>query len=173
MMEKVRGAIFDSLTARLGGSGLPTNGRWLDLFAGTGSVGIEGLSRGCAEGHFIELDPWVVERVLEPNLELTKTVSKAAVHQMKAETFLEKANATPRFAGGAFDFISMCPPYLLVSYPELFGLLENSPLVHEDTHIIVEYPKELIHQIPDAIGPLIKFRDRRYGRTFIAMYGPE
>lgn len=173
MMEKVRGAMFDALISRIGGNGMLPGTRWLDLFAGTGSVGIEGLSRGCQDAHFIELDPWVVSNVLEPNLELTGLASRAAVHQMKAEDFLARARTTPRFAGGAFDFISVCPPYLLVSYPELFQLLEGSPLVHEDTHIIVEYPKELSDEIPDTIGPLIKFRDRRYGRTLMAMYGPE
>jgi len=173
MMEKVRGAMFDAFISRLGGRGLPAEGRWLDLFAGTGSVGIEGLSRGCKEGHFIELDPWVVSNVLQPNLELTRMASRAAVHQMKAEDFLRKGHSTPRFAGGAFDFVSVCPPYLLVSYPELFGLLEGSPLIHDETHIVVEYPKELKHEIPDRIGDLIKFRDRRYGRTYLAMYGPE
>mmetsp|Transcript_2752 Transcript_2752/g.6884 ORF Transcript_2752/g.6884 Transcript_2752/m.6884 type:complete len:429 (+) Transcript_2752:103-1389(+) len=173
MMEKVRGAVFNALISRLGGHGLPEGTRWLDLFAGTGSVGLEGLSRGAADAHFIELDPWVVDNVLEPNLELTRLAPRASVHQMRAEDFLSKAAATPRFAGGAFDFVSVCPPYLLVSYPELFALLDASPLLHAGSHIIVEYPKELAHQIPDAVAGLPKFRDRRYGRTFMAMYGPE
>jgi 16S rRNA (guanine(966)-N(2))-methyltransferase RsmD len=173
MMEKVRGAVFNALISRLGGHALPSDTRWLDLFAGTGSVGIEGLSRGACDAHFIELDPWVVTNVLEPNLELTSVAAKAAVHQMRAEDFLKKAAATPRFAGGAFDFVSVCPPYLLVSYPELFSLLEESPLLHAGSHVIVEYPKELSHEIPDVLAGLHKFRDRRYGRTFLAMYGPE
>ena len=42
----------------------------------------------------------------------------------KAEAFLERAVAAPGYGGGPFDFISVCPPYLLVSYPELFQLLE-------------------------------------------------
>jgi len=42
----------------------------------------------------------------------------------KAESFMERAAGAPTFAGGAFDFISVCPPYLLVSYPQLFRLLE-------------------------------------------------
>ena len=47
----------------------------------------------------------------------------------KAEQFLRTARLTNTFAGGAFDFISVCPPYLLVDYNELFDLLEASPLV--------------------------------------------
>jgi hypothetical protein len=56
---------------------------------------------------------------------------QSIVHTNKAEEFLNKAVSVPRFAGGAFDFISMCPPYLLVSYPELFDLLNRSQLLHE------------------------------------------
>lgn len=54
--------------------------RWLDLFAGTGSVGIEALSRGCDECHFIEMDPWVVRACLGPNLEACDVVGRSVVH---------------------------------------------------------------------------------------------
>lgn len=47
----------------------------------------------------------------------------------KAEQFLKTARLGVGFAGGAFDFISVCPPYLLVDYNELYDLLEASPLV--------------------------------------------
>jgi hypothetical protein len=67
-----------------------------------------------------------------------------------------RARSVPRFAGGAFDFISVCPPYLLVSYPELFKLLEGSPLLHERTILFVEYPRQLMSQIPDTLGSLSK-----------------
>ena len=73
---------------------------------------------------------------------------------------------------GTFDFVSVCPPYELVSYPELYQLLEASPLLHAESIVIVEYPKKLTHEVKGTIGPLRKLRDRRYGRTFIAVYGP-
>ncbi len=52
-------------------------------------------------------------------------------HQLvqRAEDFLRTAARLERFAGGAFDFISVCPPYELVDYNELYDLLEASPLV--------------------------------------------
>ena len=64
------------------------------------------------------------------------------------------------------------PPYLLVSYPELFGLLEASPLLHSRSIVFAEYPKQLRHEVPDTLGPLERVRDRKYGRTFIAVYAP-
>ncbi|KAF5837592.1 hypothetical protein DUNSADRAFT_4162 [Dunaliella salina] len=154
-------------------SSLPAGSRWLDLFAGTGSVGLEAMSRGSEQAHFVELDPWVVRNVLGPNITTCGFNRQAVVHTTKAETFLQKARSVPRFAGGAFDFISVCPPYLLVSYPELFKLLEGSPLLHDGTIMFVEYPRQLASQIPDTLGSLSKVRDRKYGRTWVAVYAPD
>jgi 16S rRNA (guanine(966)-N(2))-methyltransferase RsmD len=174
MMEMVRGAVF-SMIASLHGcpGGMPEGTRWLDLFAGTGAVGIEALSRGCSEGHFVELSPWVASNCLQPNLEKCGVEGESVVHTTRAEDFLKRAATMPRFAGGAFDFISVCPPYEAVSYTELYDLLEESPLVHDTTIIVVEYPKKVVREIRDRIGPLVKLRDRRYGRTLIAIYGPD
>lgn len=66
----------------------------------------------------------------------------------------------------------MCPPYLKVSYPELFGLLEGSPLLHERSVVVVEYPRALSKEIPPVLGPLARLRDRKYGRTLVAVFGP-
>ena len=66
----------------------------------------------------------------------------------------------------------MCPPYLKVSYEELFGLLEGSPLVHEETYIVVEYPSKPRTAVPETMGPLTLIRDRKYGRTNLAVFGP-
>ncbi len=66
----------------------------------------------------------------------------------------------------------MCPPYLLVSYPEIFALLEASQLLHATSLVFVEYPKQLAHQVPATLGPLVTVRDRAYGRTLVRVYGP-
>lgn len=56
MMEMVRNAVFNMVMSLYGcSSALPETTRWLDLFAGTGAVGIEALSRGCGECHFVEM----------------------------------------------------------------------------------------------------------------------
>ena len=84
---------------------------------------------------------------------------QSIVHTVKAEAFLQKAIDLPRFAGGAFDFISMCPPYLLVSYPELFDLLNRSHLTHPGTILFVEYPKQLTAEIPATVCGLVQVRN--------------
>ncbi|GLI66162.1 hypothetical protein VaNZ11_009922 [Volvox africanus] len=173
MMEKVRQAIFNMVQAQAGSSGgLPETARWLDFFAGTGSVGLEALSRGCRDCHFIELDSWVCRKVLSRNISACGFQRRSVIHTMKAEDFLRKSIDLPRFAGGPFDFISVCPPYLVVSYPELMDLLERSPLLHDRSIVFVEYPKQLAHQVPPTLKSLVAVRDRQYGRTFIRVYGP-
>jgi 16S rRNA (guanine(966)-N(2))-methyltransferase RsmD len=169
----VRAAIFNMILSQAGSPGgmLPPSSRWLDLCAGTGSVGLEAASRGAAQVHFVELDPWVCRNILGPNIRGCGFSQRAVVHTSKVEAFLQRGRDLPRFAGGAFDFISLCPPYLLVSYPELFGLLEGSALLHGRTILLVEYPRQLAHQVPATLGPLAKVRDRKYGRTWIAVYG--
>ncbi|GMP75359.1 hypothetical protein CsSME_00032482 [Camellia sinensis var. sinensis] len=87
MMEVVKGATFDIF-------GCPASlrpGRWLDLYSDTGSVGIEALSWGCSEVHFIEMDPWVVSDVLRPNLEWTSFLDVSVIHTAHVERFLEQA----------------------------------------------------------------------------------
>ena len=67
----------------------------------------------------------------------------------------------------------MCPPYLKVSYAELFSLLEHSPLLHEETFIVVEYPTKSVDSLPEKIGPLPLLRDKKFGRTRLALFGPD
>lgn len=188
MMELVRGAVFSMIASMHGctESALPNDTRWLDLFAGTGAVGIEALSRGVGEAHFVELSPWVVKNCLEKNLELCGVDNCAIIHSTKAEDYLRRhrrddvsqqvtSNTNMRNIRKvkAFDFISCCPPYENVSYTELFTLLNDSALIHDNTILIVEYPRKAVSEIPDVVGPLFKLRDRKYGRTLVALYGPQ
>ncbi|KAK9272273.1 hypothetical protein L1049_002644 [Liquidambar formosana] len=170
MMEVVKGAAFDILQAA---GGCPVSlrpGRWLDLYSGTGSVGIEAISRGCSEVHFVEMDPWVVSDVLRPNLEWTGFLDVSVIHTVRVESFLERAE---QFVGkdGSFDYISVTPPYTEVDYGLLMGQISKSALVGEDTFVLVEYPSRT--DMLDTCGCLGKVADRRFGRTHLAIYGPE
>lgn len=170
MMEVVKGSAFDILQAAGGCPASLRPGRWLDLYSGTGSVGIEAISRGCSEVHFVEMDPWVVSNVLQPNLECTGFLDVSIIHTVRVESFLERAE---QFVGqdGAFDFISVTPPYTQVDYGILMDQISKSPIVGEDTFIVVEYP--LRTDMLDSCGCLVKINDRRFGRTHLAIYGPE
>ncbi|XP_044467296.1 putative rRNA methyltransferase YlbH isoform X2 [Mangifera indica] len=170
MMEVVKGAAFDILQVASGSPASLRPGRWLDLYSGTGSVGIEAISRGCSEVHFVEMDPWVVSNVLQPNLEWTGFLDVSSIHTVRVEDFLDRAK---QFIGkdGAFDYISVTPPYTEVDYGVLMDQISKSALVGKDTFIVVEYP--LRTDMLDSCGCLVKIKDRRFGRTHLAIYGPE
>ncbi|RDX58023.1 ylbH, partial [Mucuna pruriens] len=168
MMEVVKGAAFDILQAAGGCPASLRPGRWLDLYSGTGSVGIEALSRGCSEVHFVEMDPWVVSDVLRPNLEETGFLDASVIHTVRVEKFFERAM---QFVGtGPFDYISVTPPYTQVDYGVLMRQISESSLIGENTFIVVEYP--LKTDMLDSCGSLVKITDRRFGRTLLAIYGP-
>ncbi|OMO52774.1 RNA methyltransferase, RsmD [Corchorus olitorius] len=170
MMEVVKGAAFDILQVAGGCPASLRPGRWLDLYSGTGSVGIEAISRGCSEVHFVEMDPWVISNVLRPNLEWTGFLDVSVIHPVRVESFLDQAE---RFVGsnGPFDYISVTPPYTQVDYGTLMAQISNSAIVGEDTFIVVEYP--LRTDMLDSCGCLVKIKDRRFGRTHLAIYGPK
>ncbi|CAI5472885.1 unnamed protein product [Closterium sp. Yama58-4] len=174
MMEMVRAAVFDMLHALLDAPHrLPPGSRWLDLYSGTGSVGLEAMSRGCTQAHFVEMDPWVVSSVLSPNIEACSASSHTTIHPLKVESFLQQAEERgAEWVGGPFSFISVTPPYELVVYSQLMAQLAASPLLHQETCMVVEYPIKTRDEILDTCGPLYKIKDRKYGRTNVAIYGP-
>lgn len=95
-------------------TGLETLISMQNPFVGTGSVGIEAISRGVGTCHFIEMDKWVVDNVLGPNLETCNITNDCLVLAMKAEQYLEQACQAPQYAT-AFDFVR-CPrsPFFLL-----------------------------------------------------------
>ena len=105
MMSKVRGAVFSMLTSRVGVAQLPGECRWLDLFAGTGSVGIEAISRGCGVCHFVELDQWTAKEVLHKNIESLGLDEQCVVHNENVFDFLSKFSFKSDALGGPFDFV--------------------------------------------------------------------
>ena len=165
--------IASHMDSPMGVGALP-GGRWMDLYAGTGAIGLEAISRGADAAHFCELDPWVVSKCLRRNVQKARFEDSATLHTMRVEDLLRRAQSYPSAFGGSFEYMTVCPPYEKCSYPELFELLENTPLLTDDSYVVVEYPGRLRRHVPDTLrdGALEKFRDRRYGRTWLAIWGP-
>mmetsp|Transcript_4862 Transcript_4862/g.16821 ORF Transcript_4862/g.16821 Transcript_4862/m.16821 type:complete len:450 (+) Transcript_4862:1568-2917(+) len=176
MMAVVKGAVFNQLLAWLGtGSSLrfPEGSRWLDLYAGTGNVAIEAMSRGCAASTMVELDPWVIENCMSPNLDMTGFNDVTSVHQCRVEDFLSRASAAQNpeaVFGGPFQFVSVCPPYQQVTYAELLPTIAACPLIADGALVVVEYPEEQADACGERVGRLARVKDRRYGRTRVAIY---
>jgi 16S rRNA G966 N2-methylase RsmD len=76
--------------------------------------------------------------------------------------------------GETFGIVTICPPYEEVVYADLLDAVANSPAVTEDTIVLMEYPVELWGDLPHVYSgettTMIGIRNRKYGRTVIAMY---
>lgn len=180
MMGKVREAVFSTFTSFGLYSVVGTEGsklsptRHLDIFAGSGSVGIESLSRGAAHCTFVDLAQDCCNTV-ERNLKLCDFQDRGEAKC--ADVY--QALSRPGEVGieGTYDIVTLCPPYEEIVYADLISAVANSPLVRDDTIILIEYPVEL-GCLPHVLnrdakgdeGKLIGVRNRRYGRTVIAMY---
>ena len=128
---------------------------FLDLFAGSGGIGIEALSRGAKEAVFVEKNPKAMECVKE-NLKFT--------HLDKKGTTLTKdvMNALYQLEGEkVFDFVFMDPPYNMDLERRVLEYLSGSDLIYEDTVIIIEASLETDFSYLSQMGfSLIK--EKRY-----------
>ena len=105
---------------------------FLDLFAGSGGIGIEALSRGAMESVFVEKNPKAMACVKE-NLQKTHFERKGMTMQMDVMTALYKLEGEKQF-----DYIFMDPPYNNELERQVLEYLQDSSLADEDTLIIVE-----------------------------------
>lgn len=109
---------------------------FLDLFSGSGGIGIEALSRGAKEAVFVENNPKAMQYIKE-NLRFTKLDKNAVTMQTDVLTALKKLEGKTQF-----DYIFMDPPYAKGLEKQVLEYLAESDLVNEDTVIIVEAAKE-------------------------------
>jgi 16S rRNA (guanine966-N2)-methyltransferase len=173
MMSKVKAAIFSTLTS-FGMFDSSIACRHLDIFAGSGSIGLESLSRGASTCTFVDLSTDCCE-CIERNLEMCKfEPEQGKVVVADALQALRAPETVGIPAGTTFQILTLGPPYEEVVYADLLEAVANSPLVTEDTIVVIEYPIELgclPHVLPrEDGGALVGVRNRRYGRTVIAMY---
>ncbi len=154
--DRVKTALFDILGSSIVGA------RVLDLFAGTGSVGIESLSRGAVEAVFVEKDPRVV-RVLQENLQQTGLVARARVVRADVFAFLRSGPIEP------FDFIYIAPPQYRGWWRRTLELLDARPgwLGPRGTIAVQIHPREF-EEVPLRHLALVDRRD--YGSTHLLFY---
>ncbi|WP_376797236.1 16S rRNA (guanine(966)-N(2))-methyltransferase RsmD [Thermogemmatispora sp.] len=174
IIDRVKTALFDILATRIEGA------RFLDLFAGTGSVGIEALSRGAAFATFIEIDPRVL-RVLRENLQLTGLQARAQTLRADAFKWLAAQQEAGPAEGSAstlsplhvtaYDIIYVAPPQYHQLAARALALLDRSPLLSEDGLVIVQiHPLERDELLAVPLTRLILDDERRYGSTLLLFY---
>ncbi len=154
--DKLREAMFSTLAFAV------PDRKVLDLFAGTGALGIEALSRGAATATFVDSDRSAVA-MIRANLEATGLSDRAAVVHAAAERFVASG-------GGPFDLVLMDPPYLSgVPYGVLRGLLEQGMLAPDAT-LVVETSSRL-GEIEVPAGYRLQ-QHRRYGDSALLYLAP-
>lgn len=175
MMGKVREAVYSTFTSfGLYREGVAT--RHLDIFSGSGSVGLESLSRGAVHCTFVDLARDCCD-TCNRNIEWCQfddTEDRTRVVCGDAIEVLRNPYGHGIPEGFTFNVVTLCPPYEEIVYADLIDAAANSPAVSDDTVILIEYPVELgclPHVIKrDDGGLLVGVRNRKYGRTVIALY---
>ena len=124
--DRIKETLFNMLQSDIAGC------RFLDLYSGSGAIGIEALSRGAKEAVFVE-NARAAITVIKDNLTFTKLDSKAVVMEQ------DVLSAINRLAGkGVFDIVFMDPPYGKLLEKQVLNCLASSGIVDKNTWIIVE-----------------------------------
>ncbi len=152
----VREALFSALAAL--GADLS---RVLDLYAGTGALGIEALSRGAAWCDFVERDRGMAE-VIRENLQLTGFERRSKVYPVPAERILKQLRER-------YTLVLADPPYADVAVGVLEALAA-SPLTGEGTIMVLEHSSR--DEPVAGLGPLCLARVLRHGDSVVSIYCP-
>lgn len=119
---------------------------FLDLFAGSGAIGIEAISRGVKEAVFVEMNPKAVMCIRE-NLKNTKLMNQAEVLQTDAISALNRLEGRKKF-----DYVFMDPPYNMLLEKEVLTYLAKSSLLNEGALLIVEASLETDFSYVEELG---------------------
>ncbi|MBI4312061.1 MAG: 16S rRNA (guanine(966)-N(2))-methyltransferase RsmD [Chloroflexi bacterium] len=152
--DRVRGALFQIVRDAVEGA------RALDLYAGTGALGIEALSRGAASCDFVEQDGRLCQAIRQ-NLERAGFSDKGQVHRARVEQAL-------RFLKGPFQLVLLDPPYALAGAAEIMDGLGRLPLLAQEAVVVLEHGSR--DAVQEDYGGLHMKTQRKYGDTSLSVY---
>ncbi|MEK7794561.1 MAG: 16S rRNA (guanine(966)-N(2))-methyltransferase RsmD [Candidatus Hydrogenedentota bacterium] len=152
--ERARQALFNILGDRVVGA------RFLDLFAGTGAIGLEALSRGASQVVFVESDRQA-EKTLKHNIGLCAAAATSAVHR------LDITRVLPQFAQRErpFDIVFADPPYDFLEYRSLVDTMTGPQLLAENGIAVLEHRRG----VPPPATSLAS-NTRQYGENAFTFY---
>ena len=151
--DKVKQALFNILGEQV------ADAVFLDLYAGTGGIGIEALSRGAARAVCID-DARKSLQVIRQNIEQSGFGGRAQVIAARAEAYIRKA-------AERYDIVFLDPPYTQEIRP-LLELISDSDLLEPDAVVVAEHFRK--QPTPERAGRLSLYREARYGDTVLAFY---
>ncbi len=150
--DKVKEAVFSAIQFEIEGR------RILDLFAGSGQLGIEALSRGAASATFVDADKNAV-KIIKENLAKTKLESLATVAQTDSIAFLTMNIKT-------FDIAFLDPPYGNGLLQKALSKIDD--YIAEGGMVICEHPFK--EELEEAYGDLVKQKEYKYSKTAVTVY---
>lgn len=155
--DRAKEALFSILGQWIEGA------RVLDLFGGTGSVGIESLSRGAAFVHFVDLNRKAVE-TMRANLQHCRLEADALVERADSFTMLKN------YRGEPFNLIYVAPPQYQALWQKALLLIDSRPeLLTPDGEVIVQiHPRE---DVTVDLSFLREYDRRQYGSVLLIFYG--
>ena len=135
-------------------------GRVLDLYAGSGGLSIEAVSRGMSSAVLVERDRKAQAIVVE-NIQMTKEVEKFQLLKMEAERALEQVS-------GEFDLIFLDPPYAKEQIVADIEKMDEKELFSEDVMVVCETDKAV--ELPEEIACLGIWKEKIYGISKVTVY---
>lgn len=153
--DMVREALFSSITVY-------SDTCFLDLFAGSGAIGLEALSRGAKDAVFNDISKEAV-KVIKSNLEKVKENRKVLN--------LDYKDCLRKLEGQSFDYIYCDPPYDFKEYGDILSYVEQYRLLNEKGIIIVEARKNT--DLEESYPGFEKYKEKRYGISKLLYYRKE
>lgn len=152
--DKVRGAIFNMIGPYF------EVGRVLDLYAGSGGLSIEAVSRGMSSAVLVERDR-KAQTIVAENIQMTKEVGKFQLLKMDAERALERVS-------GEFDLVFLDPPYTKEQIVADIEKMAERELFSEDVMVVCETDKAV--ELPEEIACLGIWKEKIYGISKVTVY---
>jgi len=157
--DRAKESIFNIL-------GKEVDGRHVhDLFAGTGNLGIEALSRGAAKAVFVEKDRSAID-LIKKNLSRCGFDDRSHIITGEVERTIRLLHRK----GEVFDFIFMDPPYRRGLVQQTLGILQAQPLHHEDSILVIEHDRR--EPLSESMEEWALLRKRRFGDTVVSFIAP-
>ena len=156
--DRVRQSLFDALGQRMDGLAV------LDLYAGTGALGLEALSRGAARATLVESDARACG-VIFHNLAALRYEDRCRVLRD------ELPAALARLRGDKYDLVFSDPPYALRAAASTLAALRESDLLAPGARVVLEMDRR--EPAPSAAAPLQLSDERRYGDTRVLVFSAE
>ena len=157
IMDRVKEALFNIIAGDIRGA------NFLDLFAGTGSVGIEALSRGAAFAHFNDLDQRAI-KTIRRNLAHTGFQSRARVTRRRALDLLARA------PDREYHFVYLAPPQYRGIWLETLAALDENADWHRPESLVIAQIDPSEFDAARRFKRLVMINQRKYGRTMLVFY---